>query len=144
MIFIPIIFRIKYKNYPNAPKATRKSHLLGLLFSLPVLLLLAFIWLGAVGNLLYLAIDNYAVAGVIAIVTGVPVGFLLFRWKKKREQKIDGEAADEATAFLAMSAEERAALTEKERKNARVRTGVILGVSLLFLVGLVILLAMDQ
>ena len=133
-MFIPISYRVKYKNYPYAPKATNASRSLGNLFTWPVVLFLAGIWFFLVFcSLTAILGKTSSLPVIIAAVSLVPVGLLFFRWKKWREERIDEEAKSESVRVIAMTGEERVQYEAELVKSGRRRTlWVIIGVIALF------------
>lgn len=136
-MIIPIHYRVRYRNYPYAPKATRSSKLLGGLFCWPMLLVLGFLWaaiLAAVLDSLRL-FSGYDTAAWIAFLSLLPAGFVLFKWRKRKMAKIDQAAALETQLVLSMSPAERQDYEKKLAKDALRAIWLILGgIVLLFVI----------
>ena len=140
-MIIPIHYRIRYKNYPYAPKAKGASMRLGYLFCWPVLLILAFFWFAILGAILsYLGAPDELAYG-IAFISLLPAGFALFQWRKKKEVKIEQAAILETQAMLSMSPEDRRKYDEKLLKDGRRILLLFFGGMILFLV--ILLIALD-
>lgn len=136
-----IPFKIRYKSYPYAPKAKGASMRLGFLFSWPVLVFLSFIWIGIFGFLLdSLGLFPNLASSCIAVISLLPVGFALFKWKKKKEAKIEQAAIRETKFMLSMSPEEKRKYDEKHLKDGRRILALLFGGMLLGLLILLVLL----
>ena len=97
-MFIPIFYRVKYKSYPGAPKATGLSRALVAMTVWPMKVIAAFIWFCICYSVLvFLAGESLAM--LISIVSLIPF-FLILRFiRKALEKKIDEKAMKEAAGI---------------------------------------------
>lgn len=133
-MFIPITYRVKYKDYKYAPKATLASRRLGTLCTWPAVLFMAGLWFSAVMLVLIAVLGGTSSAPVVAAaVSLVPAGFIFSGWHRRREARIDEDAKSESARVFAMTAEERAQYeAQLAREGGRRTLWAILGVILLF------------
>ena len=126
-MIIPIFFHIRYKNYPLAPYATAASYRLGILFSVPVLILNGFIaWC-----IMFCAACRWfpdsSLSLIVPLFCLVPAYVGLFHWKKKREAKIERKAMEETRRNLSMTKEEKA----KRDRRAKIIAYILIAAILL-------------
>ena len=97
-MYIPIFYRIKYKSYPGAPKATGLSKALGTMMVWPMKAIVAFFWFA----LWFYVLEPLAGEGVamfISIISLVPFFLILRLIRKALEKKIDEKAMKEAAGI---------------------------------------------
>lgn len=92
-MILPIQY--KYKNYPNAPKATAKSRALGMMTSFFPMLLWSFFVVAIFGGLLMELGMPENPAYIVGCIGAVFFAVFVHKWKKKLEQKIDEAAIRE-------------------------------------------------
>ena len=133
-MFIPITYRVKYKEYKYAPKATNASRSLGTLCTWPAVLFMAGLWFCVIFFAMTAILGSASsVPVIVAAASLVPAGFLFANWRKRREARIDEDAKAESARVFAMTAEERTQYEAQLVKEGRRRSlWVILGIILLF------------
>lgn len=90
-----IPFRYRYREYANAPKATRHSRTLAIVTAWPMLVVYGFFWMAIVNYILLELIADSDVCIVVALLSLIPFFFALHRLKARRMRKIDQMALTE-------------------------------------------------
>ena len=138
-MIIPISIRYKYKNYPNAPKATGKSKSLGVMTSLTAMIMWSFLFLAIMGGMLSAIGLEDNVAYIIGAVLLIPFIYGILKWKKHCIQKIDKAAAAESIRMLSMTPGEKAMMAQKMKKKRTIIALYLLGSIFLLIVTLIII-----
>ena len=99
MLIIAINF--KWKEYPNSPRATKYSKILGILLSSAMTFVYSFLFIGILGFILAECGADEETAYGISFFALIPLLVLRFFFKKKMEAKIEAIArADAQRAFF--------------------------------------------
>ena len=112
----------KYEVFQNAPKATKKSMLVGLLTSWVVLALVVILAGGILGAILQ---DGLGFDGdgsfYVGFAIGIVLAVLIKRWGKKRMVKIREMAEEEAKRYSEMTEDELQ--DEEKREEKKIQKG---------------------